>query len=94
MSGWWFPPKNDDFEKDLRIDVDVDIDFDTDIDFDKDYDADIKIDADADVKGNIATVVLDAEAVGKDTLVEVDAAVLTIENELSSVTMSIISAVD
>ena len=82
------------FDKDIDIDIDVDVDLNVDIDFDKNVDVDIKIDADADVSGNIANVSVEAEAYGKDTLVEIDATVLTIENQLSSVYLSIISAVD
>ena len=83
-----------DFDKDIKVDIDVDVDLDVKITFDKDVDVDIKIDADANVDGNIANVSVEAEAYGKDTLVEIDATVLTIQDQLSSVYLSIISAVN
>lgn len=80
------------FDKEIDINVDVTINFDTNIDFDKTFDADIYVSSHVCIEGNLATLTLDAEAVGYDTLVEVDAAVLTVENELSSITLSVISA--
>ena len=83
-----------DFDKDIQIDVDLEFDVDVDIEFDKDVDIYGDICWDVDVQGNTAMLTLDAEAVGKDTLVEVDAVVLTIEDELSSITLSVVSAID
>ena len=80
------------FNKDIDIAVSTDIDFDTDTDFNKEFDADISVASDTDVDGNLSTLTLDAEAVGTDTLVEADASVLTVEDQLSSVTLSVISA--
>jgi hypothetical protein len=47
-----------------------------------------------DLDGNTALLTVDAEAIGENTLVTVDAFVLTVEDELSQTTVSIISAVD
>ncbi|MGB5901167.1 MAG: hypothetical protein WBD58_07870 [Geitlerinemataceae cyanobacterium] len=79
--------------KDLDLNVSFELDIDTDINFDKDFNADIKIDSDADIKDNITTVTFDAEAIGGNSLVEVDLVVLTTDG-LSSASGSIISAVD
>lgn len=87
---WWH--NDNDFDKDLEIDVDVEIDIDTDIDFDKDFDADINVTSNTHVDGNSTSVLFDAEALGEDTVVEADIIVLTIEDELSSATGSIIAA--
>jgi hypothetical protein len=40
------------------------------------------------VEGNSAFLVADVEAIGYDTFVEVDASVLAVENQLSSVTLA------
>ncbi|WP_353931910.1 hypothetical protein WJM97_04820 [Okeanomitos corallinicola TIOX110] len=93
VGGWGYTPGFS-YEKELDIEVETEIKFDTEIDFKKNYNADIKIDSDADIKGNIATLTFDVEAIGKDTLAEVDVAVLAVENKLSSVTGSMISAVN
>ncbi|WP_017327794.1 hypothetical protein [Synechococcus sp. PCC 7336] len=68
------------------------ITFDTDITFDKISTTDVLVVADADIDGNITTLTLDAEAIGSDTLVEVDSSVLSIHGELSSLSLSVISA--
>lgn len=80
-----------DFDKDINVDIDTNLSWNTDIDFDKDVDVDIDINAYANVVGNIAQLTLDAEAIGYDSLVEVDASVLTVEYELSSIALSVIS---
>ncbi|WP_017327795.1 hypothetical protein [Synechococcus sp. PCC 7336] len=80
-------------DKTVNSTVNNEITFDTDILFEKDFNADIDIDAFADIDGNISTLTLDAEAIGTDTLVEVDSSVLSIHGELSSVSLSVISAV-
>lgn len=89
-------PQHDDNDVDFDKDIDVKVDFDLDIDSKTDIDKDVKVDVDVDVKtevdGNLAHLLVDAEAVGKDTFVEVDAIVLTIENELSSIVLDVTSA--
>jgi hypothetical protein len=88
---WW----NDvDFDKEIDIDVDVDLEFDVDVKVEKETDIDVKIDADADVHGNIAELILSVEAYGYDTYVQADVAILTIEDELSSIDLYAVSAVD
>ncbi len=93
---WNYGHRDDDFdyEKDLDIDVDIDVDlsFDPDLDYTSDLNIDYDIDTDLCFEGNSALLNLDVEAIGKDTLVEVSASVLTTEN-LSSVTVSAFSAV-
>ena len=46
------------------------------------------------MEGNSAFLVADVEAIGKDTFVEVDASVLAVENQLSSVTISAVAIVN
>ena len=82
-----------DFSKDLEIDVDVDLDFDVDVDVDVNIDKCIDIYSDIDLDGNSAELSLDAQAIGDDTLVEVISVVLTTD-DLSSVTLNVISATD
>lgn len=84
-----------DFSKDLDINVDVDIDLDVDVDVDIDKDVNICIDINQDlyIDGNTAELNLDAEAIGDNSLVEVDAVVLTTDHS-SSVVLHVISAVD
>lgn len=85
-----------DFSKDLEIDVDIDLDFDVDVDVDVEIEKDICIDiySDVDLDGNYAELTLDAQAIGSDTLVEAIVSVLTVEDELSSITLNVISAAD
>jgi hypothetical protein len=80
-------------KKDIDLKVDFDLDIDIDIDFKKNFDANIYINSDVDVKGNSTTLTFDAEAIGYDSVVEVDLVVLTTDG-LSSASGSIISAVD
>ena len=78
-----------DFEtdSDIEIDFDADIDFSADIKLDvyKEVDVDVKVETD--VEGNSAFLVADVQAIGKDTYVQVDTSVMTVEDELSSVTV-------
>lgn len=92
MSGWWNHGSDVDIEKEIDAEISVDFDFDTDIDFDKDVDVDIVVESCVDIEGNLTNITFDAEAIGSDSLVEVDLAVLTVEGELSSATGSIIAA--
>lgn len=89
---------NNDFEysKDLEIDVDIDLDFDVNVDVNVDICKDINIDiySDVDLDGNTAELTLDAQAIGSDTLVEAIVTVLTVEGELSSISLNVISAAD
>ncbi|WP_017327793.1 hypothetical protein [Synechococcus sp. PCC 7336] len=82
------------FEVDKTVNSTVNntITFDTDITFDKFSTTDVLVVANADIDGNITTLTLDAEAIGSDTLVEVDSSVLSIHGELSSLSLSVISA--
>ena len=54
-----------DFDTDVSSNVNTNIDFDTDIDFDKDFNVCIDVDSDVDIEGNLATLTLDAEAIGR-----------------------------
>jgi hypothetical protein len=78
--------------KDLNSNISVDLNLNTDIKFNKDFDANIDIKSNVDVKGNSTTFTFDAEAIGDNSVVEVDVAVLTTDG-LSSAAGSIISAV-
>ncbi len=84
------------FEKDLEIDVDIDLDFDVDVDVDVNIEkcVDIDISSDVDLDGNTAELTLDAQAIGDNTLVEAIVTVLTVDNELSSISLNVISAAD
>ena len=82
-----------DFYKNVDSTVTNNVNFNTDIDFDKYKDVDIYVDSDVNVQGNLAELVVDAEAIGYDTLVEVESSVLAVEDKLSSVSLSAISAV-
>jgi len=64
----------------------------TNIDFYKDVDIDISVDLCVDLDGNFTQVNFSADAVGCDTLVEVDVAVFTTDHS-SSAAGSIIAAV-
>jgi hypothetical protein len=92
VGGWGSYGGGTNVDKDLDSNISVDLDIDTDIDFDKYFDANININSDVYVNGNSTTVTFDAEAIGGDSLVEVDLAVLTTDG-LSSAAGSIISAV-
>jgi hypothetical protein len=80
-------------KKDIDLNVSFDLDIKTNIDFKKDFNANIDINSDVDVYGNSTTLTFDAEAIGDNSVVEVDLVVLTTDG-LSSASGSIISAVD
>ena len=84
------------FEKELDIEVDVDIDFDVDVDVkvEKDIDIDIDVKSDVDLDGNTAELTLDVQAIGDNTDVEAIVTVLTVDNELSSISLWAFSAAD
>lgn len=97
MSGNYHHDNNDfEYSKDLEIDVDIDLDFDVDVEVNVDICKEIDIDiySDVDLNGNTAELTLDAQAIGGDTLVEAIVTVLTVEDELSSISLSVISAAD
>lgn len=81
------------FDKEIELEVETEIDFDVEVEFDKEVDIEVDVCADIDIDGNFASLVADVEAVGTDTLVEVDTSVLAVENELSSVTVVATAAV-
>lgn len=85
---------NLDIEKDIDIDIDSDLDIDTDVDLDTDIDVDADVDSDVDVEDTLTTVTFEAEAIGNQTLVEVDVVVLSVDNELSSASGVIVAAAD
>ncbi|MBX9776167.1 MAG: hypothetical protein K2Y71_17445 [Xanthobacteraceae bacterium] len=94
MTDWRDP--DFEFSKDLEIDVDVDLEFDVDVDVYVDIDKDVSIDicSDVDLDGNTAELTLDAQAIGDDTLVEAIVSVLTVDNEMSSISLHVLSATD
>jgi hypothetical protein len=55
---------------------------------------DPELDPGLDLDGNLATAAFDVDAVGEDTLVSVDASVVTVEDVLSDVLLTITAAVD
>lgn len=84
------------FEKDLDIKVEVDLDFDVDVDVkvEKDIDIDIDVKSDVDLDGNTAELTLDVQAIGDNTDVEAIVTVLTVDNEMSSISLWAFSATD
>jgi hypothetical protein len=94
MSGNHHDDPGFEFEKDLEIDVDVDLEFDVDVEVDIDKWVDIDIYSDVDLDGNTAELTLDAQAIGDDTLVEAIVSVLTVDNEMSSISLHVLSATD
>jgi hypothetical protein len=82
---------NLDVEKDVDIKVETEIKFDVEVDWDASYEIDECIYFDPTVEDNSAFLAVDAEAFGEDTLVDVAASVLVVEDELSSVTLSVIA---
>lgn len=73
-------------EKEITIDVDPKFDLEVDVKVEKDVYIDVKTNVDVDIQGNQADLFFDVEALGKDTYVELDFVVLTVEDELSSIT--------
>jgi hypothetical protein len=87
------PPSDGGFHKDLDITVDIDLNMDLDIYVEVESNTLIVIDvaSDAEIEGNIAQIALDAEAIGEDTFVDVAMSVLSVENELSSISAEVFS---
>ena len=81
------------FEKEIDIDIDTEVELKVDIEFEKDVDVDIKVDSDVDIKDNLTQVVVEAEAIGDNSLVEIDTSVLTTDY-MSSAYLSVVAAVD
>lgn len=79
---------------DIDVDIDADLDIDTDINLDIETDVDVDVFSDVDVEDSLTVVTFDAEAIGNQTLVEVDVVVLTVDNELSSASGVIVAAAD
>jgi hypothetical protein len=88
------PPNDGGFHKDVDIEVDIDLEFDVDVDVDVENDTSVSTDitSDIDIDGSTAELTMDAQAIGEDSLVEVAASVLTVDNELSSLSVEIFSA--
>ena len=89
---------NNDFEFDKELDIDVEVDLDYEVDVDVDVEKDICIDidvtSDVDLDGNTAELTLDVQAIGDNTDVEAIVTVLTVDNELSSISLWAFSAAD
>lgn len=82
---FWYDPTEVNFDK--EFDVDVDIDFNTEVDVNVDIDKDIDVSLNlCDLQGNGATLSLDVEAIGNNSLSEVVATVIT-TSYMSSVTV-------
>jgi hypothetical protein len=82
------------FDKDLNIDVDVNLAFDVDVDVDVNKDVDIDIDVNSDVylNGNTAELTLDVQAIGEDTDVQAIVSVLTVDDQMSGISLWAFSA--
>jgi preprotein translocase subunit SecB len=81
------------FDKDVEVDVVSDIDFNTEATVTIAKNVDVDVAVVTHVEGNTAFLVADVEAIGKDTFVEVDASVLAVENQLSSVSIHAVAIV-
>jgi hypothetical protein len=84
------------YEKDFEVDVDIDLDFDSDVEVNVDIEkyVDVCIESHVDLDGNVAELALDAQAIGDTTLVEAIVSVQTVDNELSSISLHVLSATD
>jgi hypothetical protein len=89
---------NPEFEIDVdkEISVDVKLDFDVEVDFDYDKEVDVKVDikTDVDLDGNSAVFAIDIEALGSDTHAELALTVLTIEDQMSMISVAGTAASD
>jgi hypothetical protein len=94
MSFTYYDPPEFDFDKAIDVNVDTNIDFNTEATLNIDKNVDVDVSVITNVQGNSAFLVADVEAIGKDTFVEVDASVLAVENQLSSVTISAVAIVN
>lgn len=75
------------FDKVLSSEANNSADFDVNVDIFKNVNKSTVITQDVDLTGNSAILFADVEAVGLATEVEVDASILTIANELSSISL-------
>ncbi|MEM9154814.1 MAG: vWA domain-containing protein [Cyanobacteria bacterium P01_F01_bin.33] len=82
------------FEKALTSVANNKANFDVDVDIDKEVDKATTILQTVDLTGNSAILFADVEAVGENTEVEVDTSILTIADELSSISIFAESASD
>lgn len=84
-----------DWELDVNYDfnLDVYVDFETDVNYDSEYNADPEVNVCVDIEGNFAGFAVDVQAIGEDTATEVNLAVITLEDEYSSITLTGYSAV-
>lgn len=81
-----------DFEKYIDVAINTDISLDVEVLFYKDFEANFELTSYVCVEGNLTNVSVDAQAYGWDTVVEIDAFVLTTDNS-SNAYLSVISAV-
>ncbi|MFG1412445.1 hypothetical protein V5G24_15160 [Xanthobacter sp. VTT E-85241] len=92
----WDHGSNDDFNWDLDVTYefssDVSLEFDTTTEYSSDFNVDPSIEVCVDIDGNFAGFNVDVQAVGDDTSVEVNLAVVTTD-DYSSIPLSGYSAV-
>lgn len=78
---------SDDFEWELDVEYDfdayVDLDIDTDVSYDSYVDVDTNIDVCVDIEGNSVTFNVDAQAIGDDGAVEVNALAIATDDYAS-----------
>ncbi|MEP9379755.1 VWA domain-containing protein [Aquabacter sp. CN5-332] len=89
-----FDPAEDfEFELDVskQFDFDLSMDFDTKVDYESDFEAHGNVDVDVDIKENFAGFNVDVQAVGPDTAVETNLAVV-VTDHYSSIALSGYSA--
>lgn len=75
------------------FDLEVTVDFDTTVDYESNYNVDPEVNVCVDIDGNWAGFQVDVQAIGEDTATEVNLAVITLEDEYSSITLTGYSAV-
>lgn len=87
----------DDFNWELDVDyvfnLEVAVDFDTTVSYESEYNAEAEVNVCVDIEGNFAGFQVDVQAIGEHTATEVNLAVITLEDEYSSITLTGYSAV-
>jgi hypothetical protein len=75
------------FKKEVEIKVEAELEFKVDVDVEvkKEVKVDVDIEQKVELKGNVAIFAIDVEALGYDTFVELNLAVLTTD-EMSQIT--------
>lgn len=90
---FWYNNNDVDLDKDIDVSLEADFDYYVDVNYDLETDVNVDYCVDVDIDSNYAELIADVQAVGTNTSVTVETSVLTMENELSHVSISATSAV-